>query len=98
MRTNPKHALKKRLLSSIPGTEETVENPCETAGTGKDEEEESDDDGFVNKTTGEMGGPKGPEPSKCGDWERSGRCSDFLLHYGYVFNSSKYLSNAFLGF
>jgi len=25
----------------------------------------------------EVGGPKGPEPTRYGDWERAGRCSDF---------------------
>lgn len=25
----------------------------------------------------EKGGPKGPEPTRFGDWERKGRCSDF---------------------
>jgi hypothetical protein len=27
--------------------------------------------------TGESGGPKGPEPTRYGDWERNGRCTDF---------------------
>ncbi|KAF3328599.1 succinate dehydrogenase assembly factor 4 [Carex littledalei] len=31
----------------------------------------------VNKLTGEVGGPKGPEPTRYGDWEQKGRCSDF---------------------
>jgi len=26
---------------------------------------------------GETGGPKGPEPTRYGDWERKGRCIDF---------------------
>ncbi|PWC34463.1 hypothetical protein TSO352_18520 [Azospirillum sp. TSO35-2] len=26
---------------------------------------------------GEIGGPKGPEPTRYGDWESKGRCSDF---------------------
>lgn len=26
---------------------------------------------------GEVDGPKGPEPTRYGDWERKGRCSDF---------------------
>ena len=26
---------------------------------------------------GEIGGPKGPEPTRFGDWENNGRCSDF---------------------
>lgn len=25
----------------------------------------------------EVGGPKGPEPTRYGDWERKGRCIDF---------------------
>ncbi|MEM9443229.1 MAG: succinate dehydrogenase assembly factor 4 [Pseudomonadota bacterium] len=25
----------------------------------------------------EIGGPKGPEPTRYGDWEKGGRCSDF---------------------
>lgn len=25
----------------------------------------------------EVGGPKGPEPTRYGDWERNGRCIDF---------------------
>jgi hypothetical protein len=25
----------------------------------------------------EVGGPKGPEPTRYGDWEVDGRCSDF---------------------
>lgn len=25
----------------------------------------------------EIGGVKGPEPTRYGDWERNGRCSDF---------------------
>ena len=25
----------------------------------------------------EIGGPEGPEPTRYGDWEKGGRCSDF---------------------
>lgn len=25
----------------------------------------------------EIGGPQGPEPTRYGDWEKSGRCIDF---------------------
>jgi len=25
----------------------------------------------------EKGGPKGPEPTRYGDWENNGRCTDF---------------------
>jgi hypothetical protein len=26
---------------------------------------------------GEIHGPKGPEPTRFGDWEKNGRCTDF---------------------
>ncbi|XP_063376335.1 succinate dehydrogenase assembly factor 4, mitochondrial-like [Cydia fagiglandana] len=31
----------------------------------------------TNPHTGEVGGPKGPEPTRYGDWERKGRVTDF---------------------
>lgn len=31
----------------------------------------------INPKTGEIGGPRGPEPTRYGDWERKGRVSDF---------------------
>lgn len=31
----------------------------------------------TNPHTGEVGGPRGPEPTRYGDWERKGRCTDF---------------------
>ncbi|KAF7648231.1 hypothetical protein LDENG_00160140 [Lucifuga dentata] len=31
----------------------------------------------VNPVTKERGGPRGPEPTRYGDWERKGRCVDF---------------------
>ena len=33
--------------------------------------------GGVNPVTGEVGGPRGPEPTRYGDWERKGRVTDF---------------------
>lgn len=33
--------------------------------------------GNKNPVTGEIGGPKGPEPTRYGDWERKGRVIDF---------------------
>lgn len=30
-----------------------------------------------NPITGEIDGPKGPEPTRYKDWERNGRCFDF---------------------
>ena len=31
----------------------------------------------VAQKRGEIGGPKGPEPTRYGDWERKGICVDF---------------------
>ncbi|KAG5266810.1 hypothetical protein AALO_G00236480 [Alosa alosa] len=41
----------------------------------KDPLEKFPDD--VNPDTKEKGGPRGPEPTRYGDWERKGRCIDF---------------------
>ncbi|KAM0847612.1 hypothetical protein ACQ4PT_054893 [Festuca glaucescens] len=44
----------------------------------KEDPEEVDNSGLdINEATGEIGGPRGPEPTRYGDWERGGRCSDF---------------------
>jgi len=40
------------------------------------EADELDERG-ANAETGEWNGPRGPEPTRFGDWERGGRCSDF---------------------
>lgn len=55
----------------------------------KEEEEDNDDDIDMNKETGEVGGPKGPEPTRYGDWERNGRCSDFwfIAYYFTITNT-----------
>lgn len=31
----------------------------------------------ARETAKEIGGPKGPEPTRYGDWEVGGRCTDF---------------------
>jgi hypothetical protein len=31
----------------------------------------------AEKLPREIGGPSGPEPTRYGDWERNGRCTDF---------------------
>ena len=33
--------------------------------------------GVAPKQPKEIGGPKGPEPTRYGDWEKNGRCIDF---------------------
>ena len=34
-------------------------------------------DAFGPKRPGEINGPKGLEPTRYGDWEQKGRCTDF---------------------
>lgn len=31
----------------------------------------------ANQFAGEIGGPRGPEPTRFGDWDINGRCTDF---------------------
>jgi len=33
--------------------------------------------GNPGQKPGEIGGPRGPEPTRYGDWESKGRCTDF---------------------
>ena len=51
-----------------------LENPDPPAVTPIENE---DGRGDKNPKTGEIGGPKGKEPTRYGDWERKGRISDF---------------------
>ncbi|CAM6103925.1 unnamed protein product [Calypogeia fissa] len=46
-------------------------------GVSKGGEGDDGDELDINEKTGEIGGPKGPEPTRYGDWEKGGRCSDF---------------------
>lgn len=36
-----------------------------------------EEEGEASPEVREIGGPKGPEPTRYGDWERAGRCVDF---------------------
>lgn len=47
--------------------------------TGKPEEKpaEKAEKDQTPKPPEEIGGPKGPEPTRFGDWEKGGRCTDF---------------------
>ncbi|KAI4324998.1 hypothetical protein MLD38_030435 [Melastoma candidum] len=74
-----------RQLSSSPEPRQPRDDPGLVEGEtreaenqeGDSEEDEEGDGEHVNKATGEVGGPRGPEPTRFGDWERNGRCSDF---------------------
>ncbi|KAL8095759.1 hypothetical protein AgCh_036942 [Apium graveolens] len=62
----------------IAGDGEKIVNEKVSDGDSEGDEDEDDGDELdINKETGEIGGPKGPEPTRFGDWEKNGRCSDF---------------------
>lgn len=50
--------------------------PSETE-ISKDQAIEKNSDKDQTKLVKEIGGPKGPEPTRYGDWERKGIISDF---------------------
>lgn len=41
------------------------------------DDEEPEMVNVLNEETGEIGGPRGKEPTRYGDWEAKGRCWDF---------------------
>lgn len=52
------------------------------AHTGRNDESRGQEGGptrpaIPTQAPGEIGGPPGPEPTRYGDWENKGRCSDF---------------------
>ena len=53
----------------------TAKAPNEHAATDRDRQN-SEEPG-QGESSEEIGGPKGPEPTRFGDWERKGRCIDF---------------------
>lgn len=42
-----------------------------------DKKPEEENEAKLNEKPKEIGGPKGAEPTRFGDWEVAGRCSDF---------------------
>jgi len=51
-----------------PLAQQPVDKPADPPG---------DRPGDPPKRPREIGGPKGPEPTRYGDWEVGGRCTDF---------------------
>ncbi len=55
-----------------------MEEPQDTKDEAGNEAGDGVESGAVAPTRPrEIGGPKGPEPTRYGDWERKGRCIDF---------------------
>ena len=59
----PDSRLKMHTMSTEPNKPEPAETPVPKADTAN--------------LPKEIGGQKGPEPTRYGDWEKNGRCTDF---------------------
>lgn len=65
-------------MTATPDTPATPKAPTpseEATPDGPPTEAQGEDHG--EERSEELGGPQGPEPTRFGDWERNGRCSDF---------------------
>ena len=60
---------------AIDGNEAAPETADSTADAGSSPPKPQDK--APKQKPGEIGGPQGPEPTRYGDWEVGGRCSDF---------------------
>ena len=59
---------------------DTDKTKADTAAAAKDSEtapSAGPDTSASEVAPREVNGPKGPEPTRYGDWEQKGRCSDF---------------------
>ncbi len=61
-------------MNEPPATPESAGAP---AGEARDQATAEADRPVRKGKPREFGGPKGPEPTRYGDWERNGRCVDF---------------------
>ncbi|WP_413204493.1 DUF1674 domain-containing protein [Rhodospirillum sp. A1_3_36] len=61
----------KSANTPIPG------EPAKAPDTKSTETSTSPKEEIPKEEVKEIGGPRGPEPTRYNDWERNGRCSDF---------------------
>lgn len=66
-----------RLDDKWEGKREKMEPTATPTDPSRKEDPYSPFPNDTNPETGEIGGPKGPEPTRYGDWERKGRVIDF---------------------
>ena len=58
-------------------TDPTAETIAADPATQPSDESSPKGETAVDDMPREVNGPKGPEPTRYGDWEQKGRCSDF---------------------
>ncbi|CAL1409695.1 unnamed protein product [Linum trigynum] len=75
--TQQSRAREEEPPSKNPNPEADNEKGSKAEVEGEEGDEDGEDELDLNKDTGEIGGPRGPEPTRYGDWERNGRCYDF---------------------
>lgn len=64
------------LKTTKPNDAET-DDPTDTVDPASDAERVGGAGRGAPQKPGERGGPEGPEPTRYGDWETGGRCTDF---------------------
>ena len=67
----------KLSLSSIPGAANKPLTPAAQRALAEAEARRKAAEASATPREKEFSGPKGPEPTRYGDWERKGRVSDF---------------------
>lgn len=70
--TDPSVAEKATAVDSTPDAGDNLQK-----GDPENSKNAADSASGVADGTREIGGPKGPEPTRYGDWEQNGRCTDF---------------------
>ena len=68
---------RKLSLSSIPGAAQKPLTPAAQRALAEAEERRKAAEASATPMQKEFQGPKGPEPTRYGDWERKGIASDF---------------------
>ena len=61
----------------MPVKKQCRENPPVSPGFSGKKTKQNDAVATPSQKQVEVGGPKGPEPTRYGDWEKAGRCTDF---------------------
>jgi len=62
---------------AAPAADPAAAGPEDAAATPESTSETTSPAAAVIQKPGEIGGPRGPEPTRYGDWESKGRCTDF---------------------
>lgn len=65
------------IMIDTPLSDETTDREAPTAPAEAGEDTLAAARAKASVPAVETGGPKGPEPTRYGDWERKGRCIDF---------------------